>query len=925
SPYTLSGTLAPSQIRVFYRSQTGVALNDTSDEVRLLAPDGAVLDERAYSSATPDQAWNRDAGGLWQDGWSPSPGLPNLPPPTPTPTSTTTPTTIPTFSATATSMPPTTPSPTTTQRTVASATSTPTRSPTATLVGALTFTASPATVFTPTTIPAGLRLNEFLPRPQSDWDGDGTADFYDEYIELVNNSGQAFNLTGLQLDDVAEGTSPFLLSGTLESDEVRAFFRSETGIGLNDSGDSARLLAADGTVLDELTYSSAVYDQTWSRDDAGVWHDDWSPSPGLPNVPPPTDTATATSTATQVYTATPPVTASVTPVPTATHTAAILPYTSTPTPTWGATATVTRTPLGTLPPSPVPGNLQLNEFLPRPTSDWDGDGVIDSHDEYIELVNRSNQTINLTGFQLDDAVGGTSPYTLSGTLSPGGIHVLFRSQTGIALNDDGDSVRLLAPGEIVWDEHDYSSATLDQAWSRDADGAWHDDWAPSPGLANVSPPPYTPTVTTTVSPAGTITATPSITPIPTLTLTFIATAIPTAIGTSTPILSNLQLNEFLPRPGNDWNGDGTADVNDEYIELINKSGQSFDLAGLQLDDAEGGSSAFTLSDTLAPGETRAFFRSETRIALNDTGDEVRLLAPDGIVLDTHAYGSAALDQAWSRDEEGAWHDDWLPSPAGPNQAPATPTPTATPDNLVNLFISEVVYEGIVSGQGDEFVEIWNPTDQSVELAGWRIGDEESEEGNEGMYRFPVGVVVEPDGTIVIARDADAFYERFEQWPDFAFRTTGDPDSIPLLPRDTEWGSGHWALEDSGDEVLLLDGWNRIVDRLAFRNGDFAALGLTGHDISAPAPRAIHHVDVLDSDNVNDWVAYDLPTPGQAYRLPSEMPAAPLGPSLDGLYVASGSLHSHSTYSDGSGPPELAFAVARANGMNFMALTDHSCW
>jgi len=36
----------------------------------------------------------------------------------------------------------------------------------------------------------------------------------------------------------------------------------------------------------------------------------------------------------------------------------------------------------------------------------------------------------------------------------------------------------------------------------------------------------------------------------------------------------------------------------------------------------------------------------------------------------------------------------------------------------------------------------------------------------------------------------------------------------------------------------------------------------------------------------------------------------------------GCLHSHSTYSDGSGPPRYAYAVGRANGLHFLALTDH---
>ncbi len=148
--------------------------------------------------------------------------------------------------------------------------------------------------------------------------------------------------------------------------------------------------------------------------------------------------------------------------------------------------------------------------------------------------------------------------------------------------------------EALLDEYEYGSAAYDQAWSRDESGAWHEDWLPSPGEPNQPPPTPTPT--------------PSPSPIP----------------------DGLELNEFLPRPESDWNGDGEADTDDEYIEIINRSTQAFDLTGFELDDIEGGSSSHVLTGTLAVGEIRVFFRSETNIALNDSGgDTVRLLAPDG--------------------------------------------------------------------------------------------------------------------------------------------------------------------------------------------------------------------------------------------------------------------------------------------------------
>jgi len=44
---------------------------------------------------------------------------------------------------------------------------------------------------------------------------------------------------------------------------------------------------------------------------------------------------------------------------------------------------------------------------------------------------------------------------------------------------------------------------------------------------------------------------------------------------------------------------------------------------------------------------------------------------------------------------------------------------------------------------------------------------------------------------------------------------------------------------------------------------------------------------------------------------------------DGMHLYFGDIHSHTSYSDGVGTPSDAFATARANGLDFFAVTDHS--
>jgi hypothetical protein len=141
-----------------------------------------------------------------------------------------------------------------------------------------------------------------------------------------------------------------------------------------------------------------------------------------------------------------------------------------------------------LPPAPL---LAINEFLPRPGHDWNLDGVINSGDEYIEILNHGVIDVNLSGYSLDDEVNiGSPPYRLPAiTLKPGERHVFYGSETGLLLSDGGDGVRLLKPNGQLMDAYNYSVVRYpDESYCRLPDNGGADDWNqncfPTPGLQN---------------------------------------------------------------------------------------------------------------------------------------------------------------------------------------------------------------------------------------------------------------------------------------------------------------------------------------------------------------------------------------------------------------------------------------------------------
>jgi hypothetical protein len=115
---------------------------------------------------------------------------------------------------------------------------------------------------------------------------------------------------------------------------------------------------------------------------------------------------------------------------------------------------------------------------------------------------------------------------------------------------------------------------------------------------------------------------------------------------------------------------------------------------MMLDDIpDGGSLPFTLPNrVLRPGAFVVFFRSKSKITLNDAGDTVRLMAPDGRVLDEiHYLKVRAYNLSYGRLPDGSGHLVYglWPTPRWANllfeeptsQAPVEPTSVAETDPL----------------------------------------------------------------------------------------------------------------------------------------------------------------------------------------------------------------------------------------------------
>jgi hypothetical protein len=112
--------------------------------------------------------------------------------------------------------------------------------------------------------------------------------------------------------------------------------------------------------------------------------------------------------------------------------------------------------------------------------------------------------------------------------------------------------------------------------------------------------------------------------------------------------------------------------------------------------------------------------------------------------------------------------------------------------------------------------------------------------------------------IVVANNAVKFFDLYGFKPDYEI-TGADPD-VPDLIHYLQWASRSVILSNLGDEVLILDEADQIVDLVAYGDSPFPGfqptvpLVQTGHSIERRAAG-------LDSDTAADWINQPGPNPG----------------------------------------------------------------
>lgn len=277
-------------------------------------------------------------------------------------------------------------------------------------------------------------------------------------------------------------------------------------------------------------------------------------------------------------------------------------------------------------------------------------------DEWIELYNNTNQTINLEGWVLK-AKDGNPTIELAGKIRPNDFYLLERTgddtlpniladqiYTG-ALDNKGEKLELYDNLGNLIDPVDCSSGwfagdnktkqTMER--SRVRPGSDPDNWQ------------------TSENPGGTPKSENSV-----IQENQIESEIKDLRESGSPPAldypEGIVINEILPSP------EGPDDT-EEWIEIFNENNFKVDLSNWKIKDIIGKTKTyiFPKGTKISAKGFLVLKRPISKITLNNDGDGLKLIQPDGDIVDTITYEKAPLGQSYNRTESGwVWKENLTP-------------------------------------------------------------------------------------------------------------------------------------------------------------------------------------------------------------------------------------------------------------------------
>lgn len=334
-------------------------------------------------------------------------------------------------------------------------------------------------------------------------------------------------------------------------------------------------------------------------------------------------------------------------------------------------------------------------------------GVAEDPD-WVEIYNESDVEVSLSGYMIYDNGGqsGAKPkltFPDTSLIAPHGYFVIVTDiggETGFGLSSAGEEIWLENSNGNLIDNVIFPPMEVTQSYGRNPDGSA--TWELLNDITRGAPN---------------------------------STSAPQAI---------LKINEVFSR--------GTTE-NPDWIEIYNTSNFEANVGGFKIYDGDGQAGIIPKKEipagTLIPAHSWFVIVTDdselSGFGLSSNGEQVWLENPVGIILDDVTFPALEANQSYGRYPDG---DDNM-------QVLLVITPGAANDNTTPppsgmAVINEVYPLGSV--ESPDWVEFFNPSENALDIGGYKIYDSGGQSGTKPKKEVPVGTILASGGWYVIVVD-----------------------------------------------------------------------------------------------------------------------------------------------------------------------------
>ncbi len=447
-------------------------------------------------------------------------------------------------------------------------------------------------------------------------------------------------------------------------------------------------------------------------------------------------------------------------------------------------------------PSQEGNKIIITEFLPNPEDS-------DRDNEFIEIYNNGDAEVDLGGWTLEDKMGSVKKFVIPDGVKMGArkYKAFYSDETRIALNNSGDGIILRNKNENIINETQISGAALEeQAFALDGNKNWVWTLRPTPGRGNIiEVEEEADEEKDNETESGNNDDDGEIPPAP-----FVKGRID---GDDFDFSDKIIISEIYPNSEGRDNRNGSY----EWIELYNDSDRDVNLSGWMIDDIlEKGSKAYLIENEIIKARSYKIFDAAcTKIALNNTGDEINVLWSDGTVVDKIKYEKADEGLSYNLAKDDSWFWSSVITPEEENR-----NANVNRNNIVEYnaqdysdYYSDEEYfvdEEFEDGYGDE--ENLNLDYVEVDLKDIEHFTKYSRIKTSGIVSTPPGIF--SNKAFYISGSGIQVYSYEDEIPNL---NVGD--EIEIIGKISEIGGEKRILIDKSEDVKIINSDNLVESKI----------------------------------------------------------------------------------------------------------------